>query len=129
MANGSAVVEELEAIATAWIAEHKDYRERRGTTIGWGYQELNRLCRDDAGRALAVIEMICAKNASDPIMEVLAAGPLENLLAAHGSSIIDRIEQLARTSETFRDLLGGVWKSTIDGEVWRRIEAARSGTW
>ena len=51
----------------------------------------------------------------------VAAGPLEHLLARYGVEIIDRVESQARVDEKFKQALGGVWKSSIDDEVWRRI--------
>jgi hypothetical protein len=60
---------------------------------------------------------------------VLAAGPLEDLLASHGPAFIDRVEHEARVYRAFRHLLGGVWRNTMAEPVWRRVEAIRGPTW
>jgi hypothetical protein len=60
---------------------------------------------------------------------VLAAGPLEDLLAYHGTAFIDRVEKEARVYPAFRHLLGGVWRSSIAEPVWHRVEAIRGPTW
>ena len=68
---------------------------------------------------------------SDGDLALFAAGPLENLVAAHGASVIDEIEQEARRNSRFRFLLSGIWgEIRTDPEVWRRIQdAVRSGPW
>jgi hypothetical protein len=60
---------------------------------------------------------------------VLAAGPLEDLLASHGPAFIDRVEHEARVYRAFRHLLGGVWRNTITEPVWQRVEGIRGLTW
>ncbi len=52
---------------------------------------------------------------------MLAAGPLEDLIEYHGPDFIGRIEDEARRSAIFRELLGEVWESSTP-EVWGRIE-------
>ena len=57
---------------------------------------------------------------------VLAAGPLEDLIADHSEHGIDRIETLARRSPRFRYLLTGVWSQGKDkSPVWQRVVAAK----
>lgn len=51
----------------------------------------------------------------------LGAGPLENLLSAHGAQFIDRIEQESLANRRFRQVLAHVWKSNTKDEVWRRL--------
>jgi len=66
---------------------------------------------------------------ANPVFRHLAAGPLEDLLAAHGSKLIERIETEARKSPTFNLLLGGVWQNAMTPEVWGRVQAARLKVW
>lgn len=63
------------------------------------------------------------------VLAVLAAGPLEDLLAGAGAAHIDDVEDLARRDVRFNHLLGGVWKSSIDPEVWQRVCRVRKTTW
>ena len=120
---------DLKALAAAWIDEHKGYRKTPQLTAGWGYKTLNNLVDSDPNVALAAIEYICGVDDSDAVMEILAAGPLENLLSRHGPLIIDHVEAIASANPRFRELLGGVWSSTIASEVWNRIEKIRSDRW
>jgi len=54
--------------------------------------------------------------------EVLAAGPLEQVLSNHGGEIIDRVETLARQDPSFSSLLGGVWQNAMSDSVWERVQ-------
>ena len=65
----------------------------------------------------------------DKVVAVLAAGPLEDLLAKRGVDFIDRVEELARKDPKFNQLLGGVWRNTMTDEVWQRVQAIRNHVW
>lgn len=67
--------------------------------------------------------------ASNPLFQSLAAGPLEDLLSAHGAPLIERVEILARRDPTFRLLLGGAWKNAMSQDVWDRVQRARVSSW
>jgi hypothetical protein len=116
-------------LVDSWIAEHKDYRTERRPTVGWAFKELNRLCQEEPFAALRAIDQIITKDHSDPIMEVLAAGPLENVLVIHGTIIVDEIRKLAETNQAFRELMGGVWSAGIDPKVWEQVKDLRSAPW
>ena len=56
---------------------------------------------------------------------VLGAGPLENLLKAHGLAIIRDLESAARKHAKVRYLLSSTWgQSHIDPGVWERLVIA-----
>ena len=55
--------------------------------------------------------------------DVLAAGPVEDLLSLHGPSFIDRVETEAQANPNFASLLGGVWRLNMTDEVWVRVQA------
>ena len=57
------------------------------------------------------------------MQEVLAAGPIEDLLAKHGADFIDRVEAEARNDPNFAKVLGGVWKNEMPADVWARLQA------
>jgi hypothetical protein len=59
------------------------------------------------------------------VLAVLAAGPLEDLLAFHGEKVIDRVEVEAKANPRFKNLLLGVWqRSTMSEELWKRVRGA-----
>jgi hypothetical protein len=77
---------------------------------------------------IAIVEL-SRQTLSEKQISLLAAGAIESLLAYHGVAFIDRIEEEARAHSAFRDLLGGVWRSSIPDEVWRRLELIRGQPW
>jgi hypothetical protein len=72
---------------------------------------------------LAILEVLSeiVPDIKDRRFAVLAAGPLEDLMSEHGKTMIDRVELHARRNPDFALLLGGVWRSDIDAEVWERM--------
>ena len=60
---------------------------------------------------------------------LLAAGALEDLLVHHGPLFIERVEREATQNPSFNHLLGGVWHSSIQDDVWKRIQKARQEVW
>lgn len=77
---------------------------------------------------LRILERVPAYEPS-PFFAVLAAGPLEDLLGAHGTMLIQRVEAEAKTNQAFRMILGGVWRNAMTDEVWARVKAARGEAW
>jgi hypothetical protein len=56
---------------------------------------------------------------------ILGAGPLENLLKAHGPAVIRDLESAARKHAKVRYLLSSTWgQSHIDPGVWERLVIA-----
>jgi hypothetical protein len=65
---------------------------------------------------------ILSLNPPQSVISMLAAGPLEDLIADHGAEFIDRVELEARRSPTFGYLLGGVWPRGGSKEIFSRLE-------
>ena len=59
----------------------------------------------------------------------LAAGPLEDLLVAHGAQFIDRVEALADHDAQFKKLLGATWQNAMPATLWSRIKAVAGPSW
>ena len=74
----------------------------------------------------AVLRIMQRKLTEEQI-SLLAAGPVEDLLAHYGALFIDRIEAEAQRSPAFAHALGGVWRRDIPQEIWQRVETARGG--
>ena len=89
----------------------------------WAFDQISRLCVDDPEACWQVIHAIRLLDSSDRILSNLAAGPLEDLLVAHGESFIGRIEELALQDARFRKLLSGIWRNKISEGVWARLRA------
>ena len=76
-----------------------------------------------------VVGQVKSRSHENELIEVLAAGPVENLLRLHGPAVIDRVETEARRNPAFNNVLGGVWSSNIDPDVWERVEEIRNEVW
>jgi hypothetical protein len=75
-----------------------------------------------------VLEVL-RRDPPNDVLEVLAAGPLEDYLVRCGERVMDRVEERAKADPAFRSLLGGVWQNRMSSEVWARVRACwdRSG--
>jgi hypothetical protein len=90
--------------------------------------ELDRMAAEDPEAAWVLILGILERDQSAPVIEMLAAGPLEDLIEYHGAHFVDRIEEAARRDSKFRRLLGGVWEASTP-DIWGRVVAARENAW
>jgi hypothetical protein len=129
-----------EELARAWIRRFsknrkrvlsldnpdKQLREDRRieTETNWASNELQKLVRDDPGRAWTMILLILKLAQQDEdALDNLAAGPLESFLVHHGPDVVERVEKEARLNPQLKDLLLGVWGNSVDATVWRRLQA------
>jgi len=90
------------------------------------------LPRDQPDLCLAsIVEVLSRIDGSTPnrLLPVLAAGPLEDLLAYNGSAVVEQIDSLARRDPAFRLLLNGVWDSSIDPSILDRLAKYRGNRW
>jgi hypothetical protein len=78
--------------------------------------------RDDVEAVWSFILAVIQKGQSRRVMELTAAGPLEDLLADHGSEVIERVESEAKSNPSFARLLAGVWQSDTPTPFWRRVQ-------
>jgi len=66
---------------------------------------------------------------NEKVTSVLAAGPLEDLLAKCGENYIKEIETLSRQEPKFRHLLGGVWQNDMSDTLWKKVCKFRVTAW
>jgi len=104
-------------------------REESGQENFWAFEKMAELSRNEPDLCWELILQILHTPHEDSVTEVLAAGPLEDLLVHHGSRLIDRVERTATEDAALKHLLGGVWHNDIDPEVWARVEACRGRPW
>ena len=117
-------------VANRWVEKWAPPKGPSGNSDGFDLDwELPRndprLCLDSILQVLALIP-------ADPAnrhFQVLAAGPLEDLLVHHGPDFIDEVDTLARRSPEFRMLLNGVWTSRVDKAVVDRLAKYRKAQW
>lgn len=122
---------DFEKLVQTWIALHQ-VTEQKGDKseeideLFWAFETLESLvleCPDDAWH---VILQILDQTENSFVLNNLAAGPLEEVLARHGSRFIFQAEKEAQKNERFKELLLGVWQNTMTDEMWVRIQKAAS---
>jgi hypothetical protein len=130
--------DERAKLIAAWIEHHRRevvrykhnvFREHKGHDEFWAWEEMDRLCRSEPELCWQLILEILETPHHESVGTALAAGPLEDLIAKHGATFIERIESRAKTDPKFKDLLGGVWQNATPKELWARVEAVRGEVW
>lgn len=119
-------------VVDAWVKYWQTRNDHdRNAACGWAHEFLFD-CLTMNNLPEKVWEFILKaykRELDDRVVSILAAGPVEDLLAYYGAEYIDRVETLARQDPKFNYLLGGVWKNAMTEEVWDRLQAARRETW
>lgn len=95
----------IRRLAGQWVAVSGKYSD--------AWDELDRLSQEQPVIAFRVIEeihhlLVSSKPWDMKAWGLLAAGPLERLLADNGESVINGVEALAKTDPEFRKRLSGV---------------------
>jgi len=123
--------QEIRRLAGAWVSFHREpSRAKENSEYFWAWKRLQELINEDPRGAWRVIDSIRhLDTCSDQVLGSLGAGPLEDLLARHGSDFIEQVENLARQDPQFRRLLGVVWQNKIPDDLWRRIKAVADPSW
>lgn len=123
---------DTQRLAQAWIAHWREHAATGGFPDTTGSWDVDRLAREEPEVAWTVILEILSDIKVDPsesLFQVLAAGPMEDLLVEHGYSFISRVEQQSKIDPSFRLLLGGVWPNSMSQEVWERVLRCRGEAW
>lgn len=119
------------AIATEWIEKWSLANAvRTANSRASGLDE--EIPKDDPELCLTVILEILKSIPSDPTdhyFQVLAAGPLEDLLVYNGEKCVSQVELAARQNPSFRLLLNGVWSSAIKPLVLDQLAKYRNAPW
>jgi hypothetical protein len=118
-------------IAIDWIKKWS--RENAMDTANCAASGLDdEIPRDNPALCLASILEVLKRIPCDPSdqhFQVLAAGPLEDLLVHHGEACVAQVELAARQHSAFRMLLNGVWSSGIKPDVLARLAKYRDKPW
>jgi hypothetical protein len=121
-------VKNADDLAEGWITYWQRYLET-GEFPDNDENEVDFLAGEKPEACWAAILAILHRIGSESpnrLLAVLAAGPLEDLLAYHGEAFIDRVEAEARRDPRFGLLLGGVWQNKMSEEVWTRVTECRN---
>jgi hypothetical protein len=115
-----------------WAAAHIDAslspdKLKPGHELWWAIERFIHNAHDpsEAEDCWSVILEVLSRDPPQSVLDVLAAGPLEDLIDHHGAAFIERIEVMARQQPAFRRLLRGVWESGPP-ELWARVQLAQA---
>jgi hypothetical protein len=114
---------EMSQIADAWIAlvrSEEDSEEHEKNF--WSFATIWNLTLEAPIGCWGVILTIFKKDRSELILDDLAAGPIESLLAFNGRKVIGLLENAAVEFPEFRAMLSGVWRNAIPEDVWQRLQ-------
>lgn len=105
-------------VVRSWIAYHESEEE----TDFWAVEKLLELVFEQPQRAWKIILKINAQTSSHPLREyldgIVAAGPLEELVHAHGKWMIGQVEKRACADERLREQLGHMYlREDLDESV------------
>lgn len=93
--------------------------------LSYVYGAVHETIVDRPEEAWLLIGELILKAQSEEILAMIAAGPLEDLLAQYPYEFIERVEESARKDTKFRTCLADVWQNVIPNDVWKRIVGAR----
>lgn len=93
----------------------------------WANEDLMECVWEEPEYSWPIILEIISRDPPIWVLAILAAGPLEDLLRAHGPLFIDRVEHEAARNESFRDVLSHVYPHACQPEIADRIRRAVAG--
>ena len=115
--------DELNHWAKSWIAYETSQSAEERESLWWACERTLEAHWDAPGELWQFINAVHAMDQSDRIMVMLAAGPIESLLATHGDDYIVLVEEKARSDKQFAKVLGGVWQNSMSDENWLRLQS------
>lgn len=119
-------------MAKAYIEHYSDshgwnremiLEKRDNSDTEWAVDEILDMTLNAPQSLWEIVLEILGKNPPNEVLEVLAAGPLEDYLSQLGDSVIEQVEAEAARDRRFKSLLGGVWKNAMSDQVWARVQA------
>ena len=88
----------------------------------WATGLLNFLLQHQPESAWLLINQLVSAAEDDDELRCVAAGPLEDLLAAYGPQFVERVEHEAKSSERFRTCLAGLWgHARFESSIYERV--------
>lgn len=109
----------LDRFINQWFAEIDTYDENNHP-VGVDVVLMNFLASDDFQWLFIKRAFALAYDANH--LEVLAAGPVEHLLAHHGEKWISLIEMESYEDKNFAWMMLGVWQNSMSQELWSRVQ-------
>jgi hypothetical protein len=117
---------DTDAEDNALVAAYLKHYLTRADSVLWAFNEVSEITLKDAERGWTTIQALIAAAPDEGALAYVAAGPLDEVLEAHGRQIIDRVEELARQSPRFRRPLSRVacFEDSMPEEIRTRVGKA-----
>ena len=93
----------------ALVAAYLRHAASQGDADFRAWEEVRELVLTQPEVAWPLVLALIDQAPTPAILGYIAAGPLEELISAHGAQCVDRIEEETRRSPRFRQALAGVW--------------------
>lgn len=122
-------MDEINKVADAWIAAQSFDGNSWESPGWWAVEKTYEWERKDPESLWKFIKVVNSRENIPKVVASFAAGPVEQLVAAHGEAFIDRIVEYARKDPKFNYVLGGVWKHSTEDTVWEKILQIRNHVW
>ena len=112
-------------IAAVWIdyqsRPHSPKQDALEDPSWWAVDAMMGLSRDNPLRALEICFQIARLSARPEVLEMLGAGPLEDLLS-EDPTLFDALVFEVTSNPRLAEALRSVWKSTIPDDVWLALQ-------
>src|SRR5690242_17972771 len=95
---------DLNTLADTYLRHHAT----RSDDDFWAWEEVHRLIKDDPDAAWRITLLLLDKAESDAEVGYIAAGPLEDLIDAHGHAALDRIDAVVERNQRLQLALSTV---------------------
>jgi hypothetical protein len=105
---------QVDDLAAAWLTYQRNC---------WSNGALADLCTKDPEAAWGVLLRILGLTHDDEMLQAIGAGPLEDLLRAHASTLVARVEAEATINAKLRTALASVWLPRSQDPVTARLVA------
>jgi hypothetical protein len=109
------------------VRAYLEYSATDRPDLFWASDRLRDLTWQAPEDAYDVIRELVRGAPSPYVLEIVAAGPLEDLLSDWGERFIDRLEADARADPKLLAACGGVWKNYMPDQVWTRLRSLVTG--
>jgi len=87
----------------------------------WAHEDLAELCESKPRDAWEVIVALVGAANTEPLLEAIGAGPLQDLMTQHGEEYIAQVEKEAQENARFRRAMAGAWLDSDDTPVWAKF--------
>jgi hypothetical protein len=77
----------------------------------WAWEAVQTTISEHPAEAVELIADLVRSAVSDDDLVYVGAGPLEGLVSQHGSTVVERIDELARQDSRFRRAVNAMWLS------------------